>query len=94
MPAQLLAAQQALTKAEASFSDAPDAPRTRDLAYIAERRAEIAEAQAAIAADRRDAAQAQADLARAQADRQARTTAELGDAPGAGRPARGRRRQG
>ena len=79
VPAQLLAAQQALGRAEQAFNDAPDAPSTRDLAYIAERRAEIAEAQAAIAADRRDQAQGQADLAQAQADKQARTTAELSE---------------
>ncbi len=79
VPAQLLAAQNALGAAEQAFNDAPDATRTRDLAYIAERRAEIAEAQAATAADRRDQAQAQADLARAQAEKQARTTAELSE---------------
>jgi outer membrane protein OmpA-like peptidoglycan-associated protein len=79
VPAQLLAAQQALTRAEQSFSDAPEAMKTRDLAYIAERRAEIAEAQAALAADKRDQAQAQADLLHAQGEKQARTSAELSE---------------
>ena len=40
VPAQVIAAQQALARAEESFTDAPDAQRTRgDLAYVAQRRA-------------------------------------------------------
>jgi outer membrane protein OmpA-like peptidoglycan-associated protein len=77
VPAQVLAAQQALARAEQSFIDQPDAQRTRDLAYIAQRRAEIAEAQASLAADYRDKARAQQDLGRIQAASQARTQAEL-----------------
>jgi outer membrane protein OmpA-like peptidoglycan-associated protein len=77
VPAQVLAAQQALARAEQSFTDAPDAPRTRDLAYIAERRAEIAEAQGALAGDRRDTLQAQTELGRIQSEQQARTQSEL-----------------
>src|SRR5262249_12738260 len=79
VPAQVLAAQQALARAEQAFVDAPDSPLTRDLAYLAQRRAEIAEAEAALATDRRDKTQAQADLVRLQADRQARTQAELSE---------------
>jgi outer membrane protein OmpA-like peptidoglycan-associated protein len=79
VPAQVLAAQQALARAEQAFVDAPDSPLTRDLAYIAERRAEISEADAALAADRKDKAQAQADLAQLQVDKQARTQAELSE---------------
>jgi outer membrane protein OmpA-like peptidoglycan-associated protein len=79
VPAQVLAAHQALARAEQSFTDAPDSPVTRDLAYIARRRAEIAEADAALAADHRDKAQGQADLAQIQADKHARTAAELSE---------------
>ncbi len=77
VPAQVLAAQQALARAEQSFTDAPESPRTRDLAYVAQRRAEIAEAQAALASDRRDALQAQDEIGRMQTESQARTRAEL-----------------
>lgn len=45
-PAQLLTAQDALTLAERSFKDDGDTVTTRDLAYVATRRAEIAEVDA------------------------------------------------
>jgi len=77
VPAQVLAAQQALARAEQAFMDDPGAPRTRDLAYIAERRAEVAEAQGALAADNRDRGQADLDIAQLKDYRQQRTTAEL-----------------
>ncbi len=41
-PAQLHEAKEALDVAEQSYQDAPSAPRTRDLAYVAERRAQLA----------------------------------------------------
>jgi len=71
VPAQLLSAQQALARAERSFVDAPDAPSTRDLAYIAERKAEDADAQARTASDLRDKESAQRELGEIQASRQA-----------------------
>ena len=77
VPAQVLAAQQALGRAEQAFMDAPDAQRTRDLAYIAQRRAEIAEAQAQLATDYRDKARAQEDIRRLQVAAHARAQAEL-----------------
>jgi len=77
VPAQLLAAKQALARAEQSFTDTGDAHQTRDLAYIAQRRAEIADAQATLAADRREKEQAMTDLWRVQAENGARTQAEL-----------------
>src|ERR1700722_3621947 len=43
-PAELYKASQALDTAERSFNSNPDAPQTRDLAYVAERRVEYAEA--------------------------------------------------
>ncbi|HVY28622.1 MAG TPA: OmpA family protein [Polyangiaceae bacterium] len=57
-PAQLDTAKQALDKAEKSFEDeGVDAP-TPDLAYVAERKAELAEATAGKVAAERDAKQA------------------------------------
>jgi outer membrane protein OmpA-like peptidoglycan-associated protein len=57
-PAQLDTAKQALDKAEKSFDDeGVDAP-TPDLAYVAQRKAEIAEAAAGKTAAERDAGQA------------------------------------
>jgi outer membrane protein OmpA-like peptidoglycan-associated protein len=41
-PAELHKAQAALDQAEQAFRDDPDGPRTRDLAYVAERKAEMA----------------------------------------------------
>ena len=76
-PAQLLAAQQALGRAEQAYADQPDAQRTRDLAYIAERKAETAEAQGLLAADQRDKARAQGDLERLRQGATARTQAAL-----------------
>jgi outer membrane protein OmpA-like peptidoglycan-associated protein len=78
-PAQVLTAKQALTRAEQAFGDAPDAPATRDLAYIALRTAEIAEAQGVIASERRSAAEARSELTRIQAEKQRMTQAELSE---------------
>jgi len=70
VPADLLAAQQALGRAEQAFADKPDAQRTRDLAYVAERRAEIAAVRGYAASDNRDKAGAERDLASLAAARQ------------------------
>jgi outer membrane protein OmpA-like peptidoglycan-associated protein len=77
VPAQVFAAQQALDRAEQAFMNEPDAQRTRDLAYIAQRRAEIAEAQAQLATDYRDKARAEDDLRRLQVTAHARAQSEL-----------------
>jgi outer membrane protein OmpA-like peptidoglycan-associated protein len=50
VPAELHKAQEALTIAEKSFKDDPKSFRTRDLAYIADRKAKTAEALATTAA--------------------------------------------
>jgi outer membrane protein OmpA-like peptidoglycan-associated protein len=47
-PAQLYQAARALAEANDSFGDQGDTQRTRDLAYIADRRARLAEAQAVV----------------------------------------------
>jgi len=80
VPAQVLAAQQALNRAEQAYMDAPDAQRTKDLAYIAHRKAQLAEAQAAIVVDHRDGQQAAADVDQMRKYTQERTTAELSQA--------------
>jgi outer membrane protein OmpA-like peptidoglycan-associated protein len=80
VPAQVLAAQQALNRAEQAYMDAPDSQRTKDLAYIAHRKAQLAEAQAAITADLRDEKQAAADVEQMRKYTQERTTAELSQA--------------
>jgi len=47
-PADLDTAKQALASAEESFNDAPEDQKTLDLAYIAQRKAQIADANAAV----------------------------------------------
>lgn len=54
MPAELYKAQEALAAAEDSFREFPTSTRTRDLAYVAERKARLAEALAS-SADRKAA---------------------------------------
>jgi outer membrane protein OmpA-like peptidoglycan-associated protein len=60
-PAQLHVANKALAKAEQSFKDSPDSYQTRDLAYVAERKAEFAEATASIAIEQKTQTQARND---------------------------------
>lgn len=56
-PADLHGAEQSLKRAEASFDDDGDSQRTRDLAYLAERRVRIADARArTMAAEQQKAA--------------------------------------
>jgi len=65
-PAQLDNAKQALDRAEQAFRDDGDKETTRNLSYIAQRRAEIAAAQGEIEASTRKRAQAAKDLSAAQ----------------------------
>ncbi|WP_438003957.1 OmpA family protein [Sorangium sp. So ce321] len=58
-PAQLDTAKQALSRAEGAFNEDPEAQQTRDLAYIAERKAREAEATAALQQAQRDKAAAE-----------------------------------
>ncbi|KYF77058.1 hypothetical protein BE17_05305 [Sorangium cellulosum] len=58
-PAQLDTAKQALSRAEGAFNEDPEAQQTRDLAYIAERKAREAEAAAALQQAQRDKAEAE-----------------------------------
>jgi outer membrane protein OmpA-like peptidoglycan-associated protein len=64
-PAQLDTAKQSLAKAEASFQDNGDKPVTKDLAYVADRRAKLAAA---------EGSREQADRTRVQMDKDFRST--------------------
>jgi outer membrane protein OmpA-like peptidoglycan-associated protein len=68
VPADLHKAEEALAQAEKSFKDDPKSFRTRDLAYAAERKANVAEALAASASQRGSAAQANKDFQSTQGD--------------------------
>lgn len=76
-PAQLDTAKQALEKAEKSFEDEGTDPPTADLAYVAQRKAEIAEAVAAKVAAERDAKAADKQFKDAQLEGLDKTKAEL-----------------
>lgn len=57
-PAEVHVANQALARAEQSFDKHGDTYQTRDLAYVAQRKAELAEATASIAIDKQKEARA------------------------------------
>jgi outer membrane protein OmpA-like peptidoglycan-associated protein len=60
-PAELHVASQALAQAEQSFLKHPDSYQTRDLAYVAQRKAELAEATASITNEQKGQTQASKD---------------------------------
>jgi len=62
-PDGLHEAKVALDRAEKSYSDDPGAEKTRDLSYVAERKAELADVQARDAKSAMEKAQAEKDLA-------------------------------
>lgn len=59
-PAEVHKAAEALRAAEEAYADDPDGYRTRDLAYVAERKAQMAEAVASTELERRTRSQADA----------------------------------
>jgi outer membrane protein OmpA-like peptidoglycan-associated protein len=63
VPADVLAARQALEQAERSFQDDSDSQRTRDLSYIAQRKAMLAESRGSLAAAKHDQAGAEREVA-------------------------------
>ncbi len=65
-PAELHVASQALAKAEKSFKDTEGSFQTKDLAYVAQRKAELADATAAIATAQKNQAAAKAEFQVAQ----------------------------
>jgi len=79
VPAELLSAQQALERAEKSFSESADSDRTRDLAYIAERRAEVAATHGTLAATTAERERSQQELGQLQAMRHEETKQKLSE---------------
>jgi len=93
-PAELHKAQEALNRAEGSFKHDPKSYLTKDLAYVAERKAIMAEALASVASEKGSAAQAnkeyqatqgeimkqtKEDLARTQTEKSEAATAAAAD---------------
>ncbi len=76
-PQLLREAWQALLEAEREYDQSKDSARTRSLAYVALRKAQIAEAHASIAVAERQRAMAAQSLAQAQEAERRRTEAEL-----------------
>jgi outer membrane protein OmpA-like peptidoglycan-associated protein len=67
-PAEVHVAGKALSKAEQSFEDDHDSYLTRDLAYVAQRRAQLAEATASIKTKQRSQAASRSDFEDTQGD--------------------------
>ena len=76
-PADLHKAREALATAEQAFANAPTAQNTRDLAYVAERRAELAEALASQMVDTSKKSQADQEFIKDQTQIQANTKGQL-----------------
>jgi outer membrane protein OmpA-like peptidoglycan-associated protein len=79
-PAQLHTAKQALDKAEQQFEDEPEAVETRDMAYIAQRKAQIAESQAGSELAKQQQTQASKSLGDTKDSLSAQTTEQLASA--------------
>jgi outer membrane protein OmpA-like peptidoglycan-associated protein len=77
VPAELHKAKEALTLAEKSFLDEPKSFRTRDLAYIADRKAKLAEALASTAVENAATAKAAKELEKTQAEIANKAKADL-----------------
>ncbi len=77
VPGDLHKAQEALAIAEKSFKDDPKSFHTRDLAYVADRKAKMAEALAATAADHAVTAKANNDLQATQTEIVKKTKEDL-----------------
>jgi outer membrane protein OmpA-like peptidoglycan-associated protein len=80
VPAELHKAHQALDQAEKTFQEDSDSFKTKDLAYVAQRKAEQAEALAVIAADKARKDKAEADYLKEQAAQVAQGKQDLSDA--------------
>lgn len=76
-PAELLAARQAVDRAEAAFADEPDSQRTRDLAYVAERRSQRAEVVGGLLYSQGQTARARRDFMALSGQVQQRTEGQL-----------------
>jgi outer membrane protein OmpA-like peptidoglycan-associated protein len=76
-PAELHNAKEALAIAEKSFQDEPKSFRTRDLAYIADRKAKIADVLAATVSEKANTVKANQDFQTTQTDVLKNTKADL-----------------
>jgi len=76
-PAELDTAKQALMRAESAFQEEGDEPITRDLSYIAERKALVAESKAGILQAEQERAAAEKDFKKAQLQSLDATKAQL-----------------
>jgi outer membrane protein OmpA-like peptidoglycan-associated protein len=76
-PAELDTAKQALARAEGSFNEDGDSAQTRDLAYVAERKAIVAQAQAGIVQATREREEIDKDFKKTQLATLDKTKAEL-----------------
>ena len=77
VPAELHKAQAALAIAEKSFQDEPESYRTKDLAYVADRKAKMAEALAVTVAENATTAKANKDYQATQTEILKNTKADL-----------------
>ena len=77
VPAELHKAHEALAIAEKSFQDEPSSYRTRDLAYVADRKAKMAEALATTAAGNANTAKANKDYQATQTEIMKNTKEDL-----------------
>ena len=68
VPAELHKAHEALVLAEQSFLKEPDSYKTKDLAYVAQRKSELAEALGTMAADKASKDKADADFQKKQTE--------------------------
>lgn len=82
-PAEVHVASEALAKAEQSFEANGDTYQTRDLAYVAQRKAELAEAIAMIATEKASQARANADFSETQGAIAEQAKGDLSDAQSA-----------
>jgi outer membrane protein OmpA-like peptidoglycan-associated protein len=74
VPEEVRKAQLALDVAERSFADQPESPITRDLSYIAERKAQLAEAKGQISLSGKDVARADKQLKQTLSDQKDQAT--------------------
>jgi len=80
VPAEVHKANDALVRAEQAFLQEPDSYKTKDLAYVAQRKAELAETLGAMAADKANKEKANADFQKQQTEIVKQQKQDLSDA--------------
>jgi outer membrane protein OmpA-like peptidoglycan-associated protein len=78
-PAELHVANEALSQAERSFEEHSDSYRTRDLAYVAQRKSEMAEATASIVIEQKSQTEAKSDYQATQGKMAVQAKQDLSD---------------